>query len=231
MTTNTCVIAGSGRGPADRARITALGGGFIPLQPKFTYPLMPTPPLMPDTLPTAAQREFLATGFRSAMKLLCHQESGFFLRDRGKSANFALLDGFAAAIAALNICPALWIAFSFTAFAETVTKEKPPAGRWVFSYTRLETQRPWFYSTVDNFKPIPIKPPKVFRALFEDWSAMWSDLLLENPATALKVREVVNRHFPRDSFERREDAVKAAARALTRDLEFRAASGHVLWTL
>ncbi len=224
-------------GSAVKQRIEALGRRLLPPAPAAalipTVPV-PAPAELPCDATDAEAVEMLARAYRGAVERTFGTPSMLMLR--GATAahkDFARLLLVARLMQAAGVPPAAWVLFSFSVWREYGPKSKrgkhsPPVS-FVFSAKRLAERIEWFESQRDRWSGGQMLLVPEHQALLRDYQAMWSELLMQEPADREGVRVIVERWFPGDAWERRVALAQAQAAELKLRVRERVRAGGVLW--
>lgn len=216
----------------DRKRIEKLGVRLIPPDPTNLVGsvTVPTPTHLDPKMTEIDQVKFLALVYRESGRWRYKQDVWAYSSGQPtKWKGYDKLVETAKLLARVDVPPAAWCMWSFDVWNEYLNFEGLPTPLWVWSASRIRNNMAWFRDHAQLYLDSrQILVPK-HRELIDDWAAMWIGLLAVRPVDRAEVTELVDYHFPADTYEARLVAAKAAAKSLQRKVMADNEKGLVCW--
>lgn len=212
------------------SRILELGGRTIPQYPgpSVIKPvLIPHPPKLDPAASDLELVQHLASTYRS---MLWHQfkiRSCFLTSKVESSPHFEKLLACAKYMLDAGISPGAWCAFTLETWKQR--SKNPPTTAFTFSMNRLTSRQEWFEDFVSNRFSNRLFVVEGTRELYHDWLAMQRELLLSKPETNKDIARIVDKHFPRSTYEDRIYDISLRSKRAQREIDSIIREGSMVW--
>lgn len=231
----SAAIAGSAiRGADKAANIKRLGRRGLPDFPgigMIPEIIVGSPALILLDSDAYERARMLGAAYRSAVWDRFNLESQFLLYGKpGKNPAYPLLVQAAVFMVENDIPPVAWTLFSFDVWKDIPGTTTPPSVKWTFSVNRLSSRLSWFENEREHYCVHRSRIGPLHAKLMRDWYAMWDDLLVKNPQTRDQVLDIVEFHFPEDSYENRLISAKSEVVRIQTEIDRLVGEGGELWT-
>lgn len=202
----SCLGSPGGRGP---------GGGLLVGPDLPTYPghtvvptvVVPAAPKLRPEMRDIVRVERLIAAYRAAVERATGKPCHVFKRgDLTKSKHYAALVDAAVLMVEHDLAPHGWAAFSLDQWQKDRGKRaksgKPPAITWVFAPARISKLRGWYREVATSYCASRMYVVDAHRDLIVKFLTFQADLRDSIARGQGGVQEVLDRHFPRDTWSR-----------------------------